>query len=65
MNDTVKKLVNKYRGLKKEDLCEMNPWYSCMICGNKKCKNHNKPKCSCPRHIAATEEEFAMYYNFS
>lgn len=60
-------LSEKYRGLRPEDLEEMNPEYSCVICMNDECKRQiaGKTKCrACQDCIKATEEEFAKRYEF-
>ena len=57
-----KRLAEKYRGLKKEDLDELNPAYSCVVC--KKYRKCGTVGCACPKAEKATEEEFAEWYNF-
>lgn len=59
-----KSLMVKYRGLREEDLPDGNAYYACITCNNKNCKYMGKPKCACPNHIDATEEEFAKRYDF-
>jgi len=56
------KLSQKYRGLRKEDLEEMNPEYSCVIC--KKFKKCGDTGNACPDAIKMSEDEFALTYNF-
>jgi hypothetical protein len=56
---TMEDICSKYRGLRKNDLDEMNPWYSCVICKEGPSCGH---RCTFPG--LATEEEFALRYNF-
>lgn len=37
---TAEKLLKEYRGLRKEDLDQINPEYSCIICRDIICNNH-------------------------
>ena len=39
-----------YPGLKKEDLCEMNTEYSCVICANSTCKHYLDKNRACQEH---------------
>ena len=54
-----KEISEKYRGIRREDLDEINPWYSCIIC-------KEGPNCghSCTIPDLITEEEFALRYSF-
>jgi hypothetical protein len=61
---TEKRLLEKYRGLKIKDLDIMNPEYSCVICGQVECKNMGKVNMACPDATPATEEQFALKYDF-
>ena len=58
-------LLKTYRGLNIEDLDPYNPTYSCVICNNKWCPSHNVVKRGCKDCKVATEEEWAMFYNFN
>lgn len=55
----IKEICEKYRGLRKEDLDIMNPWYSCIICKEGPECNHE-----CTNPGLCTEEEFILRYNF-
>jgi len=60
-----KEISEKYPGIKKDDICEMNPWYSCSICDNRKCENiGRKGKYSCPDHVRLDVDTFAKRYDF-
>ena len=63
-NNKIIKLLHKYQGLRREDLNELNPEYSCIICSNKKCNNINVAKKSCPNQTMVTVSEFVLRYNF-
>ena len=64
--DIIQKLLDEYRGLRVEDLDEMNPEYSCVICS----KNysgvcgHGSVGNSCPEHERADIDIFAAKYDF-
>ncbi len=58
-----------FRGLRKEDLCPMNPEYSCVLCKHLNRKHETRGQCgriggSCPDFERVTEEEFAKRYQF-
>jgi hypothetical protein len=61
---SVKKIIEKYRGLRAEDLEEMNPEYSCVICGNNYCPQCGNKKTACPEHVFVSVEEFVRRYDF-
>jgi hypothetical protein len=61
-NKFIKELLETYRGLRLEDIEPMNPAYSCVIC--KEYKNCGHTGCACCEAKPATEEEFAMNYDF-
>lgn len=61
---SIKDLLAEYRGLKAEDLNEINPTYSCVICKDTKCEFHNIPNKACPRCDRATETEWINFYDF-
>jgi|PlaIllAssembly_1097288.scaffolds.fasta_scaffold14217_7 hypothetical protein len=44
--DQFKEISEKYIGVRKQDLNEMNPWYSCVICS----KYYDQ---SCPRSFSS------------
>ena len=57
-----KEISEKYRGIRKESLEEMSPWYSCVIC--KKFLQCGAVSHACSDSEPATEEEFASWYEF-
>lgn len=69
-------LLEKYRGLRRVDLCEMNTCYSCIICKkyyNNTCESlrafssnfsPEERRRNCPNHEKISEEEFAKVYDF-
>lgn len=59
-----KKIMQKYRGLREEDLPEGNCYYACITCGKNDCELVGKEKGACPDHIDVSEEEFALRYDF-
>lgn len=61
----VDELLEKYRGLREEDLEPMNPYYSCVVCSKyKNTCDDGETGSSCPEAYPATEEEFALHYDF-
>lgn len=62
--ETFKKLQEKYRGLRAEDLCSLNPEYSCVICGSESCDNIGVYNCSCPDH-SKVDEAILLYVMIS
>jgi hypothetical protein len=56
--------LEEFRGLRAEDLCDMNPSYSCVICGKTGCPICGQYRKSCPDHQPCTEELFAARYDF-
>jgi len=61
-DEQFEELSKKYRGLKKEDLGQMNPSYSCVICSKfKECGRIGR---ACEYHEKMTEDEFALTYDF-
>lgn len=63
--ESISELVSRYRGLRAEDLCSMNPHYSCCICSKSSCDNFGEKSCACPECEPATEEQFALNYDFT
>ena len=57
-------LSQKYRGLRKESLEYMNPEYSCVVCSKVLICSKSREGCSCPNAEPATEEQFALTYDF-
>lgn len=55
-------ISQKYRGIRKVDLCPMNTMYSCIIC--KKFAICGRIGGACPEHKPMSEEEFAQQYDF-
>jgi len=55
-------LSQKYRGLRKEDLEELNPSYSCVLC--KKFAVCGRIGRACFEAEPMTEEQFSLTYNF-
>lgn len=64
MDEIFKKLGEKYRRLRLDELDEMNSEYSCVICGHVGCNYHNTPNHACPLHRTPTEDEWCEYYSF-
>lgn len=62
--DTINRLKEIYRGLKETDLDLLNPSYSCVICADTSCDNHNKPGCCCENHKYVEESDWSRFYNF-
>jgi len=60
----LKHISERFRGIRIDEIEEMNPWYSCVICGNKECSFHNKPNHACIEHVEITELEWLMFYDF-
>ena len=58
MNDTIKRLTTKYPGLNTDELNNMNPEYSCVICGNMTCPFHGTPKKACPDYEPMSTDEY-------
>lgn len=61
--ETISRLCKKYPGLRGEDLCQMNPEYSCVIC-RRECYRAGEVGRSCPEHEKCSESKFALRYNF-
>lgn len=62
----IKDILNKYRGLREEELCLLNPWYSCVIC-EKLYSNRCKfgiigGSCETPEELNI--DTFALKYDF-
>jgi len=68
--DTIQKVLDEYRGLREEDLDEMNPEYSCVICEkfySESCpvrKIYIDVKGCCPEHDHLNIDTFAAKYDF-
>jgi hypothetical protein len=63
-NDSILSICNTYRGISPEDLNQISPYYSCVICANIECTFHNKPGCCCEKHSYIKEDAWAKFYNF-
>jgi len=61
----MKTILEKYKGLRKEDLHEMNPSYSCVICANTNCPYVGQPGKCCPDHQNISVRDFVKRYDFS
>ena len=61
----IQSLLNRYRGLREEDLNDLNPAYSCVLCGCYTCKHHNQPKKGCLSQRPIAENEWAEFYIFN
>jgi hypothetical protein len=60
-------ILDKYRGLRVEELCEMNPEYSCVICKkhySEECKEKHDIGGSCPEHEKLDVDIFTAKYDF-
>ena len=57
-------LEKEYRGLRPEDLCIANPYYSCVLCAHPECPDVGTTRGSCTYHVDCSEEEFAARYDF-
>ncbi len=62
--EIIAKLLERYAGLRVEDLSECNEEYSCVICAVEDCSKVGKPGLAGPCHEKCTEEQFALRYNF-
>ena len=63
MNRVIEQLLEKYSGLRQEDLCEINPKYSCVICADTLCMYHNSINHSCQFCVPATKIQWMMFYD--
>ena len=57
-------IFQTYRGIKLEDLNNLIPWYSCVICSNSNCKRFKKGNACSIAYLPISEEEFALRYDF-
>lgn len=61
----IEQILEKYRGIKQNHLEWMNPYYSCVICKKYKITcSEGTLGSSCPEAELASEEEFALKYDF-
>lgn len=62
MTETIDRIIQFYRGIRVEELEEMNPEYSCVICT--KFKECGQLKSACIENEPMTEEQFSLSYDF-
>jgi hypothetical protein len=66
--EVIQELLDKYRGLRKEDLCQINPEYSCVICEKYYSEDNDCQYASiggaCMDHEKLDIDTFAAKYNF-